>query len=174
MSVDIDHIDDKGRTAVMYAAIKNNTYAIKKLVERGANLYLSEDGEWNAYKYAKELGNKEAMSLLPWYDEIVYYMCDCKVCNPKTAKFKEFIKKYKSLKVRYLTIDNLSRELNKGNFDKSSSSFYNPVVLLRNSSANDSKYVLGSNEKNKIRGRGIYLEGWSGDAKVIEDLFRSF
>lgn len=147
--VNLDTFDKKGRTAIMYAAIKNNAYAVKKLVEHRANLYKSKDVDWNAYKYAKELGHKEVEKLLNNfdYDELIIFTDKCDTCQQRKKIFEKIAENYKSLKIKYLPSSTAKQYLPSGNYS-------NPVILIRNS-------------KNNI---GQYITGWRGTEKQLEQI----
>lgn len=145
-NVNLNEFDKKGRTAIMYAAIKNNIYAAKKLVEHKADLYKSQDSEWNAYKYAKELKHKEVEEITSTrFDEIIFFSDDCESCSKKREIFKEYMKNYQSLKITYRPYSSLSQYTSE-NYE------YGPIVLFR---------------KNKKNER--FMMGWSGNT---DDLLR--
>ncbi len=145
-NVNLNELDKKGRTAIMYAAIKNNIYAAKKLVEHKADLYKSQDSEWNAYKYAKELKHKEIEEITSTkFDEVIFFSDDCESCSKKREIFKEYMKNYQSLKITYRPYSSLSQYTSE-NYE------YGPIVLFR---------------KNKKNER--FMMGWSGNT---DDLLR--
>jgi len=145
---DINYIDRKGRTPVMYAAIKGNLYAAERLVGANANLYLSRDGDWTAYKYAKEFKhNKTAQVVKPLYDELIYFTHDCDVCRPKKQKFIEYVKDYKGIEIKYVPVSKVSEYM-------SNDVKYNPIIL-----AQDSK-----------TGEGRFKEGWNAQEDSLLEL----
>ena len=144
----VNYIDNKGRTAVMYAGIKGNLYAAKKLVAAKANLYLSKDGNWTAYKYAKEFNhNQTAEVVKPLYNELIFFTHDCDVCRPKKQKFEEYVKNYQSLKIKYVPVSKIGEYM--GNKIQ-----YNPVILAQDSAT----------------GNGRYREGWDASEESLVDL----
>lgn len=148
-NVNLNELDKKGRTAIMYAAIKNNIYAAKKLVEHKANMYKSKDKGWSAYRYAKELGYKDIEKLLnnSNFDELIIFSDKCDTCQQRKKIFKKIVEHYTSLKIKYLPSSTIGQYLPEGGY-------YNPVILIRNST----------------NGKGQYSTGWDGTEKSLQKL----
>ena len=100
----INYIDRKGRTALMYAAIKNNISAAKKLLDNHADKELSKEGQWTAYKYAKELKHTQIEELLrPSFDELILFTKNCSGCNESIiSRFKIYTQNYPGIKTKVL------------------------------------------------------------------------
>lgn len=106
----INYIDRKGRTALMYAAIKNNISAAEKLLEKNADKELSKEGQWTAYKYAKELKHTQIEELLrPSFDELILFTKNCSGCNEDIiSKFKMYTQNYAGIKTKVLPKEKVS------------------------------------------------------------------
>lgn len=147
-NVNVNYIDKKGRTPLIYAAIKGNIEAVRKLLDHKANLYLSKDGQWTAYKYAKEFNHPQTAKLLkPAYDELIFFEHSCSSCQNKKNKFKEYVRDYPSLKIKYESVNNIKKYMT------NRIEAY-PVVMLQNSKSE----------------KGVFQEGWNGMRDSLNSL----
>ena len=61
---DVNQIGPRRSTALMFATGAGHLDVVKELVECGANIELTEDGGWNALRFAEEDGEDEIANFL--------------------------------------------------------------------------------------------------------------
>ena len=87
--------DKKGRTALMFAAIKGRKSMVEKLIKANADIYIADNSKKTAYKYAQLANNSEIAKILGSDKISVYVFSDfCNQCKNKIKELKQILKKY--------------------------------------------------------------------------------